>query len=213
MTYERLNNDLVYGKGYFSEGKFKAKILTKITPEYTKWTNMLARCYSYKYQDRNSSFYKDCSVCEQWLNFQEFAKWYTSQPNYGKPRYCLDKDLTVLGSNIYSPETAFIVNPEVNSCIKLNHWGSSLPQGVSCYTSRIVKTNNYIMKTPSDGKIITKKGFSTPEEAFAVYKEIKELEIKRIANKYKHEISEKIYHNLMNFDVQAYPERNTSTNP
>ena len=55
---------------------------------------MIIRCYSNNYHQREPS-YKECSVCEEWLNFQNFAKWWYI--NYFEEGD-LDKDLL----NIFS---------------------------------------------------------------------------------------------------------------
>ena len=80
----------VYGIGCLGIGDYKARKESKgMTKEYVMWTNMLSRCYGQPYQDNpiNSARYAECTVCEEWHNFQNFAKWCNEQPNFGKPRY------------------------------------------------------------------------------------------------------------------------------
>ena len=74
---------------------------------YAAWKNMLERCYSKKFLERKPS-YTGTSVCREWLYASEFKKWMEQQDWHGK---CLDKDIIVPGSKLYSPETcAFVLN-------------------------------------------------------------------------------------------------------
>jgi hypothetical protein len=43
--------------------------------ELNRWHHMLDRCYNEKRTSRTMS-YADCKVCEEWLNFQNFYKWW-----------------------------------------------------------------------------------------------------------------------------------------
>ena len=42
---------------------------------YCIWSNMLRRCYSEKYKKEHPS-YESCYCCEEWLNYQNFIKWF-----------------------------------------------------------------------------------------------------------------------------------------
>ena len=64
-----------FGVGYLGEGEYKAWENGKPTRVYETWKSMLQRCYDKKYQEKRPT-YKDYEVCEKWLNFQNFAKWY-----------------------------------------------------------------------------------------------------------------------------------------
>ena len=59
----------VYGIGYIGQGKYTSKN-TKI---YSTWNNMLSRSYSENCH-KNQPTYKNVTVCEEWYNFQNFAK-------------------------------------------------------------------------------------------------------------------------------------------
>lgn len=90
-------------------GKRKKKLIW-ICPYYRAWVNMLARCYSAKYQETHPT-YKGCSVSEEWLTFSNFRAWMETQDWEGKQ---LDKDLLFEGNKIYSAETCVFVKPMVN---------------------------------------------------------------------------------------------------
>ena len=80
----------VYGVGYNSKGKHPTKINGKLTKYYAIWKSMLQRCYSPRCQEKYPT-YKDCEVCEEWYDFQNFAQWY--EENYYEikgEKICLD---------------------------------------------------------------------------------------------------------------------------
>lgn len=101
----------VYGVGFIGDGEFSPK--DKYA--YQRWINMLERCYSEECQAKRPT-YKGCVVCDEWHNFQNFAKWY--EENYPKDggKYHLDKDLSCYGERgkLYSPETCVFVTAQVN---------------------------------------------------------------------------------------------------
>ena len=75
---------------------------------------MLRRCYDEKLHKKYPT-YIDCKVCEEWLNFQNFAKWYYN--NYYEienEKICLDKDILHKGNKIYSPDNCVFVPNNIN---------------------------------------------------------------------------------------------------
>ena len=70
--------------------------------------------------------------------------------------------------------------------------------GVS-YKPRI---NRYIAQISKFKKVIHLGCFDTPEEAFQAYKTAKEQYIKEVANEWKKLISEKVYQDLINYQVE-----------
>lgn len=94
--------------GYVN-GKRKWKLVW-VCPYYRTWENMLMRCYSTKFQERNPT-YKGCSVSEEWLTLSVFKDWMVTQSWEGSQ---LDKDLLFEGNKVYSPETCVFVTRGVN---------------------------------------------------------------------------------------------------
>lgn len=78
---------------------------------YRAWKDMLERCYSAKYQERNPT-YIGCTASDDWLTFSNFKAWMEKQDWEGKE---LDKDLLFEGNKVYSAGTCVFVNPMVNS--------------------------------------------------------------------------------------------------
>lgn len=108
----------VMGVGYFGVGRYKSVLSGKRTPEYETWSSMLERCYDEVYQN-NKPTYIACSVCDEWLCFQTFAEWVTSQVGWGNKGWHLDKDLLSVATEtkIYSPETCVLLPPELNRAL------------------------------------------------------------------------------------------------
>ena len=99
-----------YGVGYIGQGKYKIDL--KNSPKvYDCWSNMLRRCYCTKYHEKAPT-YKDCTVSEEWHNYQNFAKWYEDSYIEG---YHLDKDIKVEGNRVYGPDTCMFVTRQRNS--------------------------------------------------------------------------------------------------
>lgn len=107
----------VYGVGYLGVGEYGTKIGGKTTQEYDVWKLMLRRCYDDKSQEKRPT-YKDTTICEEWKNFQNFAKWY--KDNYPKiegVKFDLDKDLMQkdIKNKVYSPETCTFLPKNINT--------------------------------------------------------------------------------------------------
>lgn len=104
---------LIQGVGVKDSGEFKLRHMGSKTKEYQAWSNMLARCYSKDYKERNKS-YLGCYVCDDWIYFQKFARWYKDNYPADGNYYQLDKDLIIPGNKIYSPDTCVFVSQSVN---------------------------------------------------------------------------------------------------
>lgn len=87
--------------------------LRSACPIYKKWKDMLSRCYSSKFQERNPT-YIGCSVAKEWHLFSNFKKWMESQDWQGKQ---LDKDILFVGNKVYSAETCVFVHMSVNTFV------------------------------------------------------------------------------------------------
>ena len=107
-----------YGVGYIGEeyyGRTKEDIRC-----YKTWQSMLERCYSEKHLKKRPT-YKDCYVCDEWLCYSNFKKWYDN--NYYEikdERMCLDKDILIKGNKVYSPNTCVFVPNKINMLVLQN---------------------------------------------------------------------------------------------
>lgn len=147
-----------------------------IEKAYRHWTNMLQRCYDEKHRDKYIA-YKDCVVCDEWLNFSGFLRWFLNTENSTIDGYHLDKDILVKGNKIYSPDTCCFVPNEINVLFtKRGSCRGNLPIGVT----KATKSKNYEASI-SKGKQEYIGTYGTPEEAFNAYKIEKEKWIKEQA--------------------------------
>lgn len=188
----------VCGVGFFGEGSFKCKIGNSNTIQYEVWNGLFKRCYNLTRQQTKRPTYAGCLVAPEWHNYQNFAAWYTTQPNFGKG-YHLDKDLTILGNKLYSPNTCYLIPEEVNSLLTGYNSKTEYPTGVHwCKTkNKFISQCNTGEYTKSGTKKQTYLGaFDTAEQASIAYKIRKSSRILEVAEKFKSEISEPIYKNL-----------------
>lgn len=189
----------VYSKGYIGVGRFNRAD----KKEYRLWEGMLFRCYNKKSRTKNPS-YENVEVCEDWLNFQNFAEWCHNQDFFtGKDiegrSYQLDKDILVKGNKIYSPENCCFVPQEVNAFLtSRKSCRGKYPVGV-----QFEKETGRFRALMSGGTGKTKHlgRFSTPEEAFLKYKFVKEGLFKELAGKWKGKIDDRVYQALSNYSV------------
>ena len=119
-------NKLVWGVGVNDLG-YRTQVMEELTKSGGKrirksvfkckyheaWVNMLTRCYSKKYLESNPT-YTGTSVCSKWLSATAFKNWMEQQDWSGK---CLDKDIIVPGSKLYSPESCAFVLATTNKFV------------------------------------------------------------------------------------------------
>ena len=187
-----------YNKGFVGVGVYSIKD-RKV---FNIWNAMLKRTYCKKHLKTYAS-YKDVEVCEDWLDFQNFAKWCYNEPYYdavdsGEKSYCLDKDILVKGNKIYSPDSCCFVPQDVNKLlVSRDNLRGEHPIGV-CYlkpNKKFQAAINYHGKSKYLGL------YNKPEEAFQAYKFAKESHIKFMANLWKDRIDDKVYQALINYEV------------
>lgn len=198
----------LFNKGYFGIGKFKARNGTALkgfpqTEEYRAWTNMLSRCYDPNYIQRNTGnrTYDGVSVCDEWLNFQTYAEWFTS--NLAKIRIiepdirlAVDKDI-LSNSKVYSPETCSIIPMEVNSILT---GGMSVLNGTRDKYAALNKDGTYTLTLFSKNNAVSKCiNVKTIEESNKLYIEHKLSQLKELAEKYKHILEERVYLRMLNY--------------
>lgn len=156
---------------------------------YMHWYLMLSRCYYDKALRLNPS-YSDVRVCDEWLTYSNFKKWFDEHYVEG---WQLDKDILVKGNKVYSPDTCCFVPKQINSLfIRHKKKKDSLPIGVSKRGKKYVS----MLSMKYLGR------FDTPEEAFDAYKMAKEAHIKEMADKWKDKLDPKVYNTLYNWEME-----------
>ena len=103
----------VNGIGYIGVGKYKTTRddnPKRHTDEYNTWVTMLYRCYC----DEDTVYFKESSVCKEWLCYQNFAEWYSQNKYEVKVRLHLDKDILFPGNKIYAPDKCILIPQRIN---------------------------------------------------------------------------------------------------
>lgn len=195
----------VFGKGYLGNSKVDKQ-------SHSRWVEMLRRCYSETYRSKTDA-YVGCIVCNDWLNYSEFKKWFHSNKNSlmrdeNGSFWHLDKDVLVRGNKVYSPDTCCFIPQEVNKVAvkpkrKLTHQG--LPEGVGVIKpktkgSKVGYTARAHSGTTDKDRYLGY--YDTPERAFKVYKYAKEAHIKSLAEKWKGKIDDKVYQALLEWKIE-----------
>ncbi len=157
----------VYGVGV---NNLVVTINGKAMPWYRAWHNMLKRCYSQKLHISQPT-YKDCIVCDKWLDSASFKLWYES--NYVKG-YALDKDIVKAGNRVYCPEYCRFVPRYVNNLVTFTK-STKAKTGVSPCNGRFAAA----MKISGKNKYIG--SYNTESEAYKAYVNAKAKHIRDVA--------------------------------
>jgi hypothetical protein len=197
-----LNKDVMCPKCRYNTNRQHNGVKSKNPVAYTKWNNMIVRCFNDKYHEKQPT-YETCTVCEEWLDFNNFLEWFENPENGYREGYQLDKDLFGGDSKHYSPE---------NCCF--------LPQTVNCMMTRgakirgkvksigvTFKAGYYVARCNFGHKEAKQVGrFDNEQDAFEAYKKAKKDYIVQLANDLysKGEITERVYNGLLNYEIKQY---------
>lgn len=157
---------------------------------YKYWSNMLRRCYFDKRSENNQ-----CFVCEEWLCFENFEKWFDEnyiEYNNEALNISLDKDIKSMFYGIdkqYSQKTCSFIPSKINTSFKPKIKGYWFDEKYGRYRVKINKM---------DGKVknVTVK---TEEESKEIILNGKKNLFKKLANEYKDYISDEVYYILCNY--------------
>ena len=178
----------VYNVGYLGIGSFKGSKNGVDTVCYSKWYNMLSRCYS-------PNRYKDVVVCDEWHNYQNFAKWFEENwRDYMDSSWHLDKDIRIKSNKIYNSESCMIIPKEVNNLfVKTTNKNiaSTIDKNDGIFTPYLSK----------NGITIPLGRFKKYEEAFQAYKTAKEDWIKEFMKPWESIIDDKNFSAIVNYKI------------
>jgi len=166
----------VFGVGYIGIGNYS----TKQKDIYFGWSSMIRRCYSKVYQNLQPT-YIGTKVCDEWHNFQNFAKWYDE--NFPKHiegvRFQLDKDLLQqdIMDRIYSPETCVFLPSYVNSFLP-NRNKKLEPVGI--YWNKKLKKWRVKITDFNTKKLIHLGLFLDKDEAIEVYEKYRASKLESV---------------------------------
>lgn len=188
----------IVGVGYIGEGKYKSWEGNNPTVVYTTWMKILTRCYYPKTENIYKSYFEQCEVCEEWFNFQNFAKWYEKEFYHVDERLHIDKDILYPNCKFYSPETCILVPQRINMIFMNKQNKRGLPNGI--YKEK----HGYGARF----NCVHLGTYGTVEDAYQKYAEEKEKHIEEIANEYKGIIPERVFDALMNYKVCIEYDKN-----
>lgn len=191
-----MSKKLICGVATNSGGKYKSRTDGKVTKSYRTWQNMLRRAYCPKYHAVKPT-YADCAVSEEWLEYQEFAKWFEAH-EYSNHGYELDKDLSLPDNKIYAPDRCVFVPRQLNSLLlDCGAARGDLPQGLTFRK----EMNKYHVRLSVNGIRKHLGYFDTEPEAYQVYRIAKEANVKRMANHWQDRIADNVFEALMNWQL------------
>lgn len=185
----------VNGVGYIGDGEYKTKKSPqRHTDAYNTWVTLLYRCYC----DETTVYYKESEVCQDWLCYQNFAKWYETNQYKVKGRLHLDKDILFPGNKMYAPDKCLLVPQRINMLFVNQSNNRNLPNGIrKASKGFLAKYNNKELGI-----------YNTVEEAYNAYSQKKKEEIVKIANEYKGVIPQKVYDALLKYEFDIHNDRN-----
>ena len=180
-------------------GKVRSK--GELMDSYKYWVRMIKRCYDERELAKRPS-YKDCSVCDEWLLFSNFKKWFDDPANGYKKGYQLDKDILCEGNRVYSPETCCFVPCVLNNQFRAKVWADN---GLSAGVYYREETKKYYSAFMFDNKQTFLGTFDTENEASQAYILAKEKSIHDYAQKMFNDgnITEKVYNALMKYKCKS----------
>ena len=154
---------------------------------YGHWAGMIERCYG---KSKRNMCYKNVVVCEEWLCFENFEKWFNV--NYYEidgEVMVLDKDIISYYKNIdkqYSPRNCCFVPNEINIKFKTEDRVAFSDERNKDKKYSASYSNTYL------------GSFDNLEDAKKTYCEEKTNVYLQLANKYKNKVPTEIYEVLIN---------------
>lgn len=200
-----------HGVGYLGEGKYtftdknnlNSKGHAKKTKCFEYWESMFYRCYNENFQKKTA--YLNCTVCDEWHNYQNFAKWfYENYYTIDNEIMNIDKDILIKGNTIYSPNTCCFVPSTINKLFITREKQKKFNTPMGIY-KRVNKKDNkakYDVKLKRYNICVHYGEYDTVEEAFQIYKQEKEKYIKEVADKYKNYLPQKVYNAICSYEVE-----------
>lgn len=98
---------------------------------YSRWYNLLQRCYSPEFKKKNPTYTRS-SMCDEWLTFSKFYDWLVSFDNWENLE--IDKDL--LSGCFYCPETCLLIPKKLNCFLTFSQSTNTSMIGVNYYTPK-----------------------------------------------------------------------------
>ena len=157
---------------------------------YSKWANMMQRCYD-EITHRLKPYYAMCSSEIEWLNFSNYREWHRENM-MGDRKVDLDKDLLLQGNTMYGSQI----------CTLIPHFTNTLFEERGADTNIVL--NNDTGKYDVTMSVLGKKedvGTFDTEEAIQGFVAYKQDYIRNCAKKCKGKVPHKTYEAMLNWKV------------
>lgn len=181
----------VYGIGCIGDGTYNVKDHKEI---YRYWAKMIEHTYINRLDNFPSS------ICEEWLNFQNFAKWFEENQYPHKEKLLFG--IMLAKGKCASSETVCMIPKEFRGIFKSTSKlkNSGLPRGVF-YNKR---TDKYDVIIGFNNKRYHIGSYTGPFEANYNYKLARYEFYLDMVDKYQDEIPENVYNMLRNININSY---------
>lgn len=183
-------NNLVCGVGKSSNGEYNKSVNGSQTREYWVWRGMIRRCYD-PYFLNSRPTYRDCTVSENFKDFQYFAEWCQHQTGWSEEDWHLDKDaLSSDGSKEYNEESSVFLPREINGF----------------FTEKSLNDNNVGFWERKDGMLVSTskinglrphKQFTSSVDATHYYLESKKARAKVLAAEFNGKVDQRVIQKLL----------------
>ena len=195
----------VYGVVYIGNGPYVCRLEDgTMTRSYSVWSNILRRCYTNYKSDEKHKTYVNVEVCDEWMNYQNFAQWYcdkSSRYDGSNIEYHVDKDLLSHNhrGSLYSPETCCLLPRLLNCALQEERSTNNKYHGVNndgnkFYFTLSKKCKNYV------------KRFDTETEALDAFNSAKYEYLLELANEYRQFLDHNVYEAIVNWTPRKYKE-------
>lgn len=163
--------------------------------EFRLWTGMKTRVLQKK-----SAAYLDCTISDNFMNFQYFAAWCQQQKGWNEDQWHLDKDFIVDGNREYHEDKCVFV-PRIINVVLTNEKKprtNGLPLGV-IYDK---KWNQYRAHCGVYGNIEYLGVYRNAQDAHKAYVDRKNEYVQELASTYKGRVRDEVYLKLLNFRAE-----------
>ena len=176
----------MYQTSYTVEG-----VKTK-TRESILWYGMKNRVLGGRHKN-----YLDCSISENFLDYQFFAHWCHNQIGWNEDNWHLDKDLIVEGNKEYHEDRCVFVPRIINTAF--NQESKPRTNGLPLGVIHDTNWDKYRAHCGAYGVQEYLGVFKTPEEAHQVYVVRKNEYMQELAEMYKGRVRDEVYVKLRDF--------------
>lgn len=160
---------------------------------YSKWANMMQRCYDEE-THRLKPYYAPCTAEIEFQNFSNYREWHKENA-MGDRKVDLDKDVLIRGNTVYGSET----------CTLIPHFTNTIFENRGADTNIVLNndTGKYDVTMSILGKREEVGSFDTEEEAKQGFIDYKQDYIRKYAKKCKGKVPNKTYEAMVNWVVET----------